>query len=185
MNRQQQATAEGILFTDMYQITMAQLYYRYGLHEKQVQFDHFFREYPDYGTHKAGFCVNAGLEWLVGWMREARFRKQDVEYLGSLETSKGKPLFGEDFLDWLGNNGSFDSISMSSIPEGRVIHPNLPITVIRGPLAMAQILETPLLNKLNYQILIATKAARIREIGRGQILLEFGLRRAHDRGASA
>ncbi len=93
MNRQQQATAEGILFTDMYQITMAQLYYRYGLHEKQVQFDHFFREYPDYGTHKAGFCVNAGLEWLVGWMREARFRKQDVDYLGSLETSKGAMTF--------------------------------------------------------------------------------------------
>ena len=185
MDRQQQATAEGILFTDMYQLTMAQLYYRYGLHEKQVQFDHFFREYPDYGTHKAGFCVNAGLEWLVGWMRDAHFRRQDVDYLGSLETSKGKPLFGDDFLNWLGKNGSFDSISMSSIPEGRVIHPNLPITVIRGPLAMAQILETPLLNKLNYQILIATKAARIREIGRGQVLLEFGLRRAHDRGASA
>jgi len=185
MDHQQQATAEGILFTDMYQLTMAQLYYRYGLHEKQVQFDHFFREYPDYGTHKAGFCVNAGLEWLVGWMRDAHFRKQDVDYLGSLETSKGKPLFRDDFLNWLGKNGSFDSISMSSIPEGRVIHPNLPITVIRGPLAMAQILETPLLNKLNYQILIATKAARIREIGRGQVLLEFGLRRAHDRGASA
>ena len=85
MDPQQRATAEGILFTDMYQLTMAQVYFRMGLHEKQVQFDHFFREYPEYGSHKAGFCINAGLEWLVDWMRESRFRTQDIDYLRSLE----------------------------------------------------------------------------------------------------
>jgi len=185
MDPQQRATAEGILFTDMYQLTMAQVYFRMGLHEKQVQFDHFFREYPEYGSHKAGFCINAGLEWLVDWMRESRFRTQDIDYLRSLESRTGNPLFGDDFLRWLGTHGNFDAISISAIPEGRVVHPNLPLTVIRGPLAMAQILETPLLNKLNYQTLIATKAARIHEIGRGQVMLEFGLRRGHDRGANA
>jgi len=185
MNRFEKGIAEGILFTDMYQLTMAQLYFRMGLHEKVVQFDHFFRNYPDYGSHQAGFCINAGLEWLVGWMQETYFTEEDISYLRSLKNRKGKPIFGEDFLGWLKSNGNFECLNLCSIAEGRVIHPNVPITVVQGPLAMAQILETPLLNKLNYQILIATKAARIREIGRGQILLEFGLRRAHDCGANA
>ena len=62
--------SQGILFTDQYQLTMAQLYFRQGLHEREAQFDHFFRHYPDYGTHRAGYCINAGLEWLLAWMRE-------------------------------------------------------------------------------------------------------------------
>ncbi len=177
--------AEGILFTDQYQLTMANLYYRMGIHETQVQFDHYFRDYPDYGSHKAGFCISAGLETLLEWMRDAKFRKEDIDYLRSQTGLKGKPLFEEDFLSWLSENGSFDGLNLRAIPEGRVIHPNEPITVVQGPLAMAQILETSLLNHLNYQILIATKAARIREIGRGQLLLEFGLRRGHGMGANA
>jgi len=169
----------------MYQLTMAQLYYRFGLHEKVVQFDHFFREYPNYGSHQAGFCINAGLEWLLDWMASTRFEQQDLDYLRSLKSRGGKCLFSDDFLKWLHNNGNFNCLSLSAIPEGRVVHPNEPLTVIQGPLAMAQILETALLNKLNYPIMIATKAARIREIGRAQMLMEFGLRRAHDRGANA
>lgn len=180
-----QKTAEGILFTDMYQLTMAQLYYRMGLHEKEVQFDHFFREYPNYGSHKAGYCINAGLEWLVEWMQSARFRDQEIAYLRSLKNPAGKHIFKSDFLQWLKNHGSFECLNLNAVPEGRVVHPNVPLTVVRGHLAMVQILETPLLNKLNYQILIATKAARIRETSRGQMLLEFGLRRAHDKGANA
>ncbi len=185
MNKEQRGIAEGILMTDMYQLTMAQLYYRLGLHEKLVQFDHFFRSYPDYGSHKAGFCINAGLEYLLDWMAEAHFRPVEIDYLRSLMSSNRHPLFGDDFLSWLGKNGDFNGISMRAIPEGRVVHPQTPLTVVRGPVAMAQILETPLLNQLNYQTLIATKAARIREIGRGQLLMEFGLRRAHERGAIA
>ena len=181
----EQETAEGILFTDMYQLTMAQLYYRMGFQEKRVQFDHFFREYPDYGTHKAGYCINAGLEWLVDWMQGAHFQEQDVEYMKGLKTTIGDQMFGDDFLAWLRKNGDFSGISLWSIPEGRVVHPNLPLTVVQGPLAMAQILETSLLNHLNFQTLIATKAARIREIGRGQLMLEFGLRRAHGKGGNA
>ena len=159
--------AEGILFTDQYQLTMAQLYYRLGLHEKLAQFDHFFRHYPNYGAHQAGYCINAGLGWLLGWMAEAHIRDEEIA------------------LGWLRKNGNFDGISMWAIPEGRVVHPNVPLTVVQGPLAMAQILETSLLNQLNYQTLIATKAARVHESGRGQVLLEFGTRRGQDGGANA
>jgi len=185
MKRADQATAEGILYTDEYQLTMAQLYYRMGLHEKQAQFEYFFRSYPDYGSHRAGYCINAGLEWLLDWMREARFRDEDIAYLRSQTGRTGRPLFDDDFLDWLRRNGTFEGITMRAIPEGRVIHPNVPLVVIQGPLAMAQILETPLLNHLNYPILVATKAARIHESGRGRLLLEFGLRRAQERAALA
>lgn len=185
MNPSDQSTAEGILFTDQYQLTMAQLYYRMGLHEKHAQFDHFFRSYPDYGSHKAGYCINAGLEWLLDWMRGACFRDQDVEHLRGQTDRTGGRIFDDDFLAWLRRNGTFDGITMRAIPEGRVVHPNVPLTVVQGPLAMAQILETSLLNHLNYQTLIATKAARIHDSGRGRLLLEFGLRRAQERGANA
>lgn len=185
MDTSDKELAEGILFTDQYQLTMAQLYFRMGFHEKLVQFDHFFRDYPDYGTHKAGYCINAGLEWLVKWMQRVSFGKREIEALQQQRNRMGKPLFEDDFLSWLQENGDFGGIELSAIPEGRVIHPNEPLTIVRGPLAMAQILETSLLNHLNYQILVATKAARMREIGRGQVLLEFGLRRGHDTGANA
>ena len=185
MKDDQRRVAEGILFTDQYQLTMAQLYYRMGLHEKIVQFDHYFREYPDYGLHKAGYCINAGLEWFINWMMDARFTQTDLSYLKTQIGRTGQKVFGDDFLKWLEVNGNFSGISLQAIPEGRVIHPNVPLTVVRGPMAMTQILETSLLNHLNYQILIATKAARIREIGRGQLMMEFGMRRGHDRGANA
>lgn len=185
MKKSDQLTAEGILFTDEYQLTMAQLYFRMGLHEHQAQFDHFFRSYPDYGRHQAGYCINAGLEWLLDWMREAHFRDEDIAYLRGQVSSTGKRIFEDDFLDWLRKNGSFDGLTMRAIPEGRVIHPNVPVTVIEGPMAMAQILETPLLNHLNYQILIATKASRIHRAGRGQLVLEFGARRAQGKAALA
>jgi len=185
LKRPEQETAEGILFTDEYQLTMAHLYFRMGMHEKLAQFDHFFRHYPDYGSHQAGYCINAGLEWLLDWMERARFRDQDIEYLRGQTGQAGTQLFQDDFLAWLHENGSFSDLTMRAIPEGRVVHPNVPLTVVQGPLAMAQIFETPLLNHLNYQTLIATKAARIRESGRGKLLLEFGLRRAQGKGANA
>jgi nicotinate phosphoribosyltransferase len=178
-------TTEGILFTDQYQLTMAQLYYRTGLHEQEAQFDHFFRHYPDYGAHKAGFCVMAGLEWLLDWMQGAHFRDEDIAYLRSQRGRAGTPIFADDFLAWLRGNGTFEGLNMRAIPEGRVVHPNVPLTVVQGPLAIAQILETSLLNHLNYQTLIATKAARIHDSGRRRLLLEFGLRRGHERGANA
>jgi nicotinate phosphoribosyltransferase len=177
--------AEGILYTDMYQLTMAQLYFRTGMHEKQALFEHFFRSYPDYGVHKAGYCVNAGLEWLLDWMEDARFHQREIEYLRSLKGRTGIRIFQDDFLEWMQQYGNFDGITMHAIPEGRVVHPTMPLTLVQGPIIMAQILETALLNHLNFQTLIATKAARIREAGQGSLLLEFGIRRAQDVAANA
>lgn len=185
MIKQNFQAEHSILYTDMYQITMAQLYFRYGLHEKQAQFDHFFRSYPDYGNHKAGFCISAGLGWLLDWMQEVHINDQDIEYLRSLKGATGERLFADDFLSWLRENGHFEGLTLHAIAEGRVVHPNVPLTVVMGPMAMAQIFETPLLNMINYQTLVATKAARIREIGRGRTLLEFGMRRAQDGSANA
>ena len=185
MKAHNRRTTEGILFTDQYQLTMSQLYFRAGLHERTAQFDHFFRSYPDYGIHQAGFCINAGMDWLLDWMEEVRFRSEDIAYLRSQTDSTGKQLFGDDFLGWLESGFDFSALSIRAIGEGRVVHPNVPLTVVEGPLAVAQILETALLNFLNFQTLIATKAARIRESSYGQLLLEFGLRRGHERGANA
>ncbi len=185
MKPEQRATAEGILFTDQYQLTMAQLYFRMGLHEKPGQFDHYFRRYPDYDSHQAGYCICAGLEWLIDWMHEARFRDEDIAYLRSQRNRAGAPVFGEDFLVWLREHGNFDGITLKAIPEGRVVHPNVPLTVVQGPMAMAQILETPLLAHINYQTLVATKAARIRDVANGSLVLEFGLRRGQEKGANA
>jgi len=177
-------TAEGILFTDQYQLTMAQLYFRMGLHERRAQFDHFFRSYPNYGDHQAGYCINAGLEWLFDWMGAVRFRDQDLDALRGQRDASGQRIFGDDFLGWL-SDASFDGLTVRAVPEGRVVHANVPLTVVQGPLAIAQLLETSLLNHLNYQTLIATKASRIHQAGRGRTLLEFGLRRGPERGANA
>lgn len=185
MKNKDRQTAEGVLFTDQYQLTMAQVYYRSGLHDQEAQFDHFFRNYPDYGMHKAGYCINAGLEYLIDWMEEVEVREEDIAYLRSQKNRLGKKVFDEAFLSWFKNEFDFKRLNIRAIPEGRVVHRNVPLTVVRGPLAIAQILETSLLNHLNFQTLIATKAARIHESGRGQLMLEFGLRRGHDLGANA
>lgn len=185
MKAAQQALAEGILFTDMYQITMAHVYYRMGLHERPAQFDHFFRSYPDYGLHQAGYCITAGLEWLLNWMEAAHFTNEDIDFLRAQTGRTGEQLFQDDFLDWLRRYGNFAALTLRAIPEGRVVHPHVPLTTVQGPLALAQILETSLLNHLNYPTLIATKAARIHQAGRGRPLLEFGMRRGHERGVNA
>ncbi len=176
-------TASGVLFTDQYQLTMAQLYFKMGLHETNAQFDHFFRSNPDYGIHQAGYCINAGLDSLLDWLDVAVFTEKEIDYLRSQKSSNDKRLFSDDFLDWLKNQFSAKGVNIYGVPEGRVIHPNVPIYVVEGPLAIGQIIETGLLNTVNYQILIATKAARIKQSGRGQLLMEFGLRRAQGLGA--
>lgn len=185
LKKYNQEITEGILFTDQYQLVMAQHYFKMGVHERTVQFDHFFRSYPDYGSHKAGYCINAGLEWLVDWMQNSFIKQKEIDLLKSHKSRNGKPLFHDDFLQWLTNNGNFSSITIKAIGEGRTVHPHLPLTIIQGPIAIAQILETPLLNQLNFQTLIATKACRIKEMGRRQMLIDFGARRAQDRGAIA
>ncbi|MDZ7345854.1 MAG: nicotinate phosphoribosyltransferase [candidate division KSB1 bacterium] len=177
--------SSGILFTDQYQLSMAQLYYRLGLQDTLVQFEHYFRDTPDDGAHKAGFCINAGLEPFCRWMQKARFGEAELEALAAQRDRSGRPVFHQDFLDYLRRHGDFSSLSLSAIPEGRVVHPFVPLTTVRGPIVPAQIVETALLNKLNFQILIATKACRIKMAAQGRPVLEFGLRRAHDLGANA
>jgi len=164
---------------------MAQLYYRMHLHERPAQFEYFFRNYPDYGSQKAGYCVNAGLQWLLEWMRHSRFEGRHLQLLRAQQTRTGKPLFADDFLNWLGQNADFRRLSLRAIPEGRIVHPNVPLVVVQGPLAVAQILESALLNHLNYQTLVATRAARLRQAACSNLIIEFGLRRAQHKGANA
>jgi nicotinate phosphoribosyltransferase len=176
-------TASGVLLTDQYQLTMAQLYYRLGIHETTAQFDHFFRSNPDYGIHKAGFCIYAGLGSLLDWLDESVFGETEINYLRQQKSAAGEPLFKEDFLGWLQNDFSAKAVNLYAMQEGRVVHPNVPIHVVEGPLAVGQIIETGLLNIVNYQTLVATKAARIKQSAHGQLLMEFGLRRAQGLGA--
>ncbi len=177
--------AEGVLYTDQYQLTMAQLYYRTGMAERPARFEHFFRRYPDYGRHQAGYCINAGAAWLADWIRTVRFDDASLDKLRSHHNHHGEPIFGDDFLGWLADVGDFSSLRFEAIPEGRVVHPNVPLTVVEGPLALAQLIETSLLNHLNFQTLIATKASRVVEAAAGGSVLEFGMRRAPERGATA
>jgi len=177
--------ATGILFTDQYQLTMAQLYFEQGLHERRAQFDMFFRRYPDYGRHQAGYCVAAGLEPLLEWIEVVSFTAADLEVLAGQENRAGKPRFGRPFLEWLEASGNFRGLEISAVAEGRVVHPHAPMAIVQGPLAMAQILETALLNHLNYPTLIATKASRIWEAGRGGSIIDFGLRRGPAWGTNA
>ncbi|MDD5018835.1 MAG: nicotinate phosphoribosyltransferase [Candidatus Omnitrophica bacterium] len=177
--------ADGILFTDFYQLTMAQLFYRNGLHQKTAQFDYFFRRYPDYGEHRAGYCICAGLENLLEWMEKSRFGKEEIQCLRNQKGRAGERLFGDDFLHWLQDQNGFDGINLAAIPEGRVVHPEVPLAIVKGPLALAQILESTLLNHLNFQTLIATKACRIKESSCCSMLIDFGMRRAPGLGANA
>ncbi|HEX6946486.1 MAG TPA: nicotinate phosphoribosyltransferase [Acidimicrobiia bacterium] len=175
----------GILATDQYQLTMAQLYWKEGLGDRMAQFDYFFRSYPDYGDHQAGYCIAAGLGWLLEWMEGARFTRDDVEILAAQRTVTGEPRFDPEFIAWLEKYGDFSQLEIRAIPEGRVVHPNAPVASVTGPLAIAQILETHLLNRLNYPTLIATKASRAKEAARGGAVLEFGLRRGPESGSHA
>ncbi|MFH1037441.1 MAG: nicotinate phosphoribosyltransferase [PVC group bacterium] len=185
MNAKYPGPAGNILFTDFYQLTMAQLYFRTGLYEKEARFDYFFRSCPDYGSHQAGYCINAGLAWLLDWMGEAKFGEEEIACLEQQKRGDGAPLFAKDFLGWLRDNGDFRGLSLRAVPEGRVVHPNVPLVVAQGPLVPAQILESTLLNHLNYQTLVATKASRLRQAGCDNLLIDFGMRRAQGSGANA
>lgn len=173
----------GLLATDQYQLAMAQVYWKEGLADREAQFDYFFRNYPDYGNHQAGFCVAAGLGWLLDWMEKVRFEEADIALLAGQQTASGRKRFDPGFLDWLAANGDLSGIRVEAVPEGRVVHANAPMATVRGPLAMTQILETPFLNRLNYPTLIATKAARVDYAARGATVLEFGMRRGPNAGA--
>ena len=114
MTNERRDLTEGFLFTDQYQLTMSQLYWKYGLHERTAQFDYFFRRYPDYGRHQAGYAVFAGLDWLLDWIDSTRIREADLDYLRAQRDRTGQPRFDNGFLAWLAETGGFGSVSIRS-----------------------------------------------------------------------
>lgn len=160
------------LLTDLYQLTMAAGYWKSGKAEQEAVFHQFFRKLPFSG----GYAVAAGLGDVVEWLQGFRFSAADLEYLATLPGRDGKPLFERGFLDHLGQQEW--RCDVDAIPEGTVVFPHEPLLRIRGPLLQAQLAETALLNMINFQTLIATKAARVCLAAQGEQVLEFGLRRA-------
>lgn len=160
------------LLTDLYQLTMAYGYWKLGMTEHESVFHLFFRRPP----FRGGYAVAAGLDLAIDLCERLRFDAGDLEYLASLQGNDDRPLFDAGFLDHLA--GLRFACDVDAMPEGTLAFANEPILRIRGPIVQCQLLETPLLNLVNFSTLIATKAARIASVADGGGVLEFGLRRA-------
>jgi len=154
------------MLADFYEFTMANGYFEHGMKDKIAYFDMFFRDIPDDG----GFAIMAGVDQLIGYLKNLKFDDEDIEYFRS------KNIFSEGFLDYL-KNLNFEC-DVWAIPEGTPIFPQEPIVVVRGPIIQAQIIETMVLLTINHQSLIATKANRIVRAADGRAVMEFGSRRA-------
>ncbi len=154
------------LLTDLYELTMMQGYFKEKDANETVIFDAFYRSNPDNG----GYAICAGLEQAISYIQNLRFSQEDIRYLCSVG------LFEEDFLDYL-KHFHFSG-DIYAIPEGTVIFPREPLIKVIAPIMEAQLVETALLNIINHQSLIATKAARIVYAAQGDGVMEFGLRRA-------
>jgi nicotinate phosphoribosyltransferase len=160
------------LLTDLYQLTMAYGYWKLGRAEREAVFHLFYRKPPFAG----GYAVVAGLGPAIECLRDFRFNKSDLAYLAKLTGNDDEPLFDDGFLDYLGQLRL--AVDIDAMPEGTVAFAQEPLLRVRGPMLQCQILETLLLNIINFQTLIATKAARICSATGGEPVLEFGLRRA-------
>ena len=154
------------LLTDLYQLTMVGGYYLLGKKDQRATFDYFFRKIPEEG----GFCVAAGLEQLIQYIQNLHFSPEDLDYLRSLNLF---PLGVLEYFRDLRFTGD-----LYAVPEGTLVFPQEPIVRVTAPLPEAQIIETALLNFLNFQSLVATKAARVCIAADGDPVVEFGVRRA-------
>ena len=154
------------LLTDLYELTMMQGYFKNKDRNETVIFDAFYRNNPCGG----GYAISAGLEQVIQYIRELHFAPQDIDYLASLG------IFESDFLDYL-KDFKFSG-DIYAIPEGTVMFPREPVVKVIAPIMEAQLMETAILNIINHQSLIATKAARVCYAARGDGIMEFGLRRA-------
>ena len=154
------------LLTDLYEITMMQAYFKNNNKNKMAIFDVFYRKNPMDG----GYAISAGLEQVIEYINNLHFTEDDINYLASLK------IFEDDFLDYL-KNFKFTG-DIYAIPEGSVMFPREPMLKVIAPIMEAQFIETAILNILNHQSLIATKAARICYAAEGDGIMEFGLRRA-------
>ncbi|HEV8051054.1 MAG TPA: nicotinate phosphoribosyltransferase [Parachlamydiaceae bacterium] len=160
------------LLTDLYQLTMSYGYWKAGMDNKEAVFHLFFRKRPFQG----GFTITAGLEAVIDYLKKFRFDPNDLAYLATLNVADDEPLFEPAFFDYLANMKF--TCSVDAVPEGNVVFPYEPLIRVQGPLIQCQLLESPLLNLVNFPTLIATKAARICIAADGDPVLEFGLRRA-------
>lgn len=154
------------LLTDLYELTMMQGYFKNKDKNETVIFDMFYRNNPMDG----GYAISAGLEQVVEYINALHFQEEDITYLRSLH------IFDEDFLEYL-KDFRFSG-DIYAIPEGALIFPREPLVKVIAPIMEAQLIETALLNIINHQSLIATKAARVCFAARGDGIMEFGLRRA-------
>ena len=154
------------LLTDLYELTMMQGYFKHKDRNETVIFDAFYRNNPCGG----GYAIAAGLEQLIQYIKELHFSPQDIDYLASLH------IFDRDFLDYLAD--FHFSGDIYAIPEGTVVFPREPLVKVIAPIMEAQLVETAILNIINHQSLIATKAARVCYAAKGDGIMEFGLRRA-------
>lgn len=153
------------LLTDLYELTMMQGYFKNPT-DQVVVFDAFYRQNPCDG----GYAIAAGLEQVIEYIRDLHFSPDDVEYL------RGLNLFDDDFLEYL--RGFHFTGDIYAIPEGTVVFPREPLLKVVAPVMEAQLVETAILNIINHQSLIATKASRVVYAAKGDGIMEFGLRRA-------
>jgi nicotinate phosphoribosyltransferase len=160
------------LHTDLYQINMAKTYWQDGIHDKKAVFELFFRKLP-FGN---GYAVFAGLERVIELIKNFHFSESDIEYL------REEVGYEEAFLAYLKELRFTGNIR--SMKEGELAFGNEPLLRVEAPLAQAQLLETALLNIINFQTLIATKAARIRQVVEDEVVMEFGTRRAQEMDAA-
>jgi nicotinate phosphoribosyltransferase len=160
------------LLTDLYELTMAAGYLEQGKASDTATFDLYYRHNP----FKGGFGIAAGLEDAVRAILDARFGEEDIRFLRSLKSASGSPMFPEKFLNYLSLYAFSGNIR--AIPEGTVVFPNEPLLQVSGNLIDCQLVETILLCHINFQTLVATKAARIWEAANHGAIIEFGLRRA-------
>ncbi len=154
------------LLTDLYELTMMQGYFKNKTQNETVIFDAFYRSNPCGG----GYAIAAGLEQVIDYIKNLRFSEEDIAYLASLK------IFEKDFLDYLKDFRFTGDIY--AIPEGSVMFPREPMIKVIAPIMEAQLVETAILNIINHQSLIATKAARVCYAAKGDGIMEFGLRRA-------
>ncbi len=160
------------MVSDLYELTMACAYWKSGTAGKEAAFHLSFREAPFAG----GFTVASGLQSAIEYLRGFRFLESDLDYLATVPGQDGEPLFERAFLDYLAQVRL--ECDVDAVPEGTVVFAQEPLLRVQGPILQGQIVETALLNFINFQSLIATKAARIGLAARGEPVIEFGLRRA-------
>ena len=163
-----------LLLADLYELTMAFGYWKLGRESDESVFHLFFRT----NAFDGGYTVAAGLGYVIDYLSNLRVDEADAAYLRSLRGSDGEALFDPAFIEYLG--GLEFSMDVDAVPEGTVVFPFQPLVRVVGPILQCQIVESALLNMINFQTLVATKAARIcHAAGRGRDqVLEFGLRRA-------